>query len=167
MILTHERLKEYVYLDLNMGKFIRIKSNSNRSKVNIKPGYIHKTLKYEIITIDNKKYYGHVLVWLYVTGKLPDKGIDHINGDKSDNRFENLRLSNQSQNSANSRTPKNNTSGFKGVCWHKKAKKWAARIKVNRQEIYLGLFKTKEEAAEAYNKAALEHFGEFARLNEI
>ncbi len=71
------------------------------------------------------------------------------------------------ENSRSQKTRSNNTSGYKGVYWEKQLKKWRARIKVNYQGVHLGVFSDKEEAAKAYNAAALEYFGEFAKLNII
>ena len=84
--------------------------------------------------------------------------IDHINGDKLDNRRENLRSATQSQNSMNSRIK--NKTGYKGVT--KTNQKWGAQIKVNGQQIWLGTFNTPEEAHDAYREAAEQYFGEFA-----
>jgi hypothetical protein len=93
--------------------------------------------------------------------------VDHINGDGLDNRRENLRLATYNQNTLNSKIQSRNTSGYRGVSWRKCANKWIAKIVVNGKNLYLGLFTDKHQAAVAYNKAALEHYGEFARLNEI
>ncbi len=93
--------------------------------------------------------------------------IDHINGDTLDNRKKNLRIVNRSQNEWNRDKQKNNTSGFKGVSWNKRANKWFASIYKNSQQIYLGLFEDKEEAAKAYNQAATKYHGKFALLNKI
>lgn len=87
--------------------------------------------------------------------------VDHINGDPLDNRRENLRPASASQNIANGKMRKNNTSGFKGV--NRNGSGWSAKIKVNRKAIYLGTFRTPEEAGAAYEAAAKKHFGEFAR----
>ena len=95
---------------------------------------------------------------------------DHINGNKLDNRRENLRVCTHSLNKANRGKPKNNTSGFKGVFYqkdHRRKKPWTAHITVKRKSIALGYFSTKHEAALAYNKAAKELFGEFARPNVL
>jgi len=91
--------------------------------------------------------------------------IDHINGDKLDNRRENLRSATRSQNMMNSGKPKNNTSGHKGVSWHRN--KWEARIIINGKKKHLGCFEDKEEAAKAYKEAAEKYFGEFATNNVI
>lgn len=89
---------------------------------------------------------------------------DHINGARNDNRRENLRLCLHAENMRNSKIQINNKSGFKGVSYNKKAKKWKAYIG---RAIYLGFFSCKEDAARAYNEAALKRFGEFARLNPV
>lgn len=90
---------------------------------------------------------------------------DHINGDTLDNRKSNLRCATNSENLCNRRLQSNNTSGFRGVGWVKKDKRWRARLKVDGQEIVLGYFKTAEEAAKAYDEGARKVYGEFARLN--
>lgn len=89
---------------------------------------------------------------------------DHINGDRLDNRKANLRICNHSQNEANQGKLSNNTSGRKGVCWDKNRQKWLAQIQVNYKQINLGCFTDIEDAAHTYEKAAIEYFGEFARV---
>lgn len=90
---------------------------------------------------------------------------DHINGDGLDNRRANLRPATDSQNQANKKKPVDNTSGFKGVYFKRDANGWIAKIVVRGKFIYLGRFASAEDAARAYDAAALEHFGEFARIN--
>jgi hypothetical protein len=90
---------------------------------------------------------------------------DHINGDRLDNRKNNLRKATLSQNGMNKRRQSNNTSGFKGVYWHKGAKKWCCRIKIHGKTLYLGMYINIEDAAQVYDKNAIEIFGEFAKLN--
>ena len=89
---------------------------------------------------------------------------DHINGNKRDNRRQNLRACSQKENSRNT-APKKARSGVKGVSSTPHGK-WRARIMVDRREINLGRFVTIDEAKAAYDKAAIKHFGEFARLND-
>jgi hypothetical protein len=98
----------------------------------------------------------------------PGEIIDHINGDPSDNRKENLRIVTQSQNCKNLTTKRsNNSSGYKGVSWDSRKGKWMAKITVNYKAIYLGMYENKHDAAKAYNDAAEQYHGGFARLNTI
>ena len=90
--------------------------------------------------------------------------VDHINGDTLDNRRSNLRLANHQQNCVNSRSVRG-TSKYKGICWCKRESKWECKITVNGKRIFLGYHKDEIAGAKAYDKAAIEHFGEFARLN--
>jgi hypothetical protein len=91
--------------------------------------------------------------------------IDHINGDGLDNTKANLRLATPSQNAANSKIRRNSTTGFKGVWWDKKKKKYRASIWVDGKRFHLGYFHPKTKAAIAYDRAATHHFAQFARLN--
>lgn len=89
--------------------------------------------------------------------------VDHINGNKLDNRRSNLRICTTQENGWNSAIRSHNRSGFKGVMWEKRRRKWALYIKVDGKQKYLGLFDEPQRAHEAYCTAAHEHFGEFAR----
>ena len=89
--------------------------------------------------------------------------VDHINCDGLDNRRANLRFATPAQNSANSRRRWDNTSGYKGVYFHKQTGKWRARLRSAKKHYSLGLFDNLEDAARAYRVAAEQHFGEFAR----
>lgn len=89
--------------------------------------------------------------------------IDHINGNKLDNRKCNLRIVDYSKNAMNSKTPSNNTSGIKGVYWDKRSNKWEAAIQINMKKKSLGYFKNKEDAIKARKEAEKELFGEYAR----
>jgi hypothetical protein len=100
-----------------------------------------------------------------IMGAQLGQEVDHINGNTLDNRTENLRLCGHTQNMMNRKPQINNTSGFKGVVWHKRAQRWYARIQCLDREHHLGSFDHPESAARAYDAAARELFGEFARLN--
>ena len=91
--------------------------------------------------------------------------VDHINGNRLDNRRENLRLVTSSQNKMNRGPRKDCKSGIKGVSWHKQNSKWVARIKIDGKYKHLGQFETKEEAGVVYNKYAILSFKEYAWLN--
>jgi hypothetical protein len=114
---------------------------------------------YLYIGIGGVNYRAHRLTYAYVHGKCPaDMELDHRNGDKLDNRVENLRLVTRAQNCQNRNKFQSNTSGFKGVSFNKKAGKFRAYIHGK----HLGLFPTAESAAEAYNAAAIALHGDFA-----
>ncbi len=93
--------------------------------------------------------------------------VDHINGNPLDNRKANLRICSNSENLRNRKIARNNSSGFKGVHWRKDVRKWRSRIALDNKQKHLGYFDCPLQAAHAYNQAAIQHYGEFARLNEI
>ena len=116
-------------------------------------------LGYRKIGVDGRYYLAHRLIWRMVTGDGPGPmQIDHINLDRDDNRIANLRLATQSQNNHNSRARRQ---GLKGVSPHGKG--FLARIKVLGTELYLGQHPTEQEANDAYAKAALVAYGQYAR----
>lgn len=115
--------------------------------------------------IQGVKFQLHRLAWFYYYGELPGECIDHIDTNKQNNKIENLRLANKSQNGANRGVQKNNKSGFKGVFWVERSKRWVARIRKNKKVIYIGAFKNKLEAAEAYDGAIVALFGAYAKTN--
>jgi hypothetical protein len=102
-----------------------------------------------------------------ILGNLSGKEIDHINGNKLDNRRINLRFASKSENAMNVSKHSHNTSGFKGVSFHKRIQKFQTRIRINNQLINLGYFENAKRAAEIYNVAAIKYHKGFAKLNII
>lgn len=117
-------------------------------------GHIH-------LMVRRNRYYAHRLAWLYVTGEYPSDDIDHINGDKSDNRIVNLRPATRTENNYNRKTQKNNKTGVKGVYPHKD--RYRSQLVIDGKAVHLGVFQTIEEARKVYMEAAKKYHGEFAR----
>lgn len=118
---------------------------------------------YVRITVNKKKYYSHQLVFLMFNGYIP-KLIDHIDGDGTNNKIENLRESDKSKNAMNSKLRKNSTSGHRGVMKSKKPNSWSARVQVNKKIIYLGTFDDFELACLVADEARVLYYGEHARI---
>ena len=89
--------------------------------------------------------------------------VDHINGNRLDNRKSNLRICHKEKNPINCKKYKNNTSGCKGVSWSKRLNKWQVTININKRHIYLGLYSDLEEAITVRKEAEKKYFGEFTR----
>ena len=119
-------------------------------------------------SINGKKMY---LKMHHVVAGRPPHGyvVDHINGNRLDNRRCNLRFVTYQQNAFNAHKHQveNGTSRFKGVSYMKDKHKWRSRIMIGGREKHIGLYGTEEEAALAYNEAAKSYFGEYAKLNEV
>lgn len=111
----------------------------------------------------------HVRMHRVILGLSRGDGItvDHINGNRLDNRKANLRVSNNSANQANRGAPSNNTSGYKGVTYHKRKRKWMACLEHMNKTYFLGYYENPESAALAYNRKAIEVFGPSAKPNLV
>lgn len=120
---------------------------------------------YLIITLNtNERYLVHRIIWLLMTGKWPKNEIDHVDNNRINNRWENLREATRIENSRN--RPFETSSGVIGVSWHKQRNKWRARITVNRKEIHLGYFLNFNEAVKVRKDAENKYFGEFIFCEE-
>ncbi len=122
---------------------------------------------YRYIEIENKEFLAHRICWAIHYGEWPPFRLDHRNLIGSDNPIENLRAASSAQNMANRGIQKNNTSGAKGVHFHKKSGKWYASIKVQRTSHHLGSFSSKEDAIKTYDEACVKLHGDFARPNQL
>lgn len=120
--------------------------------------------QYRQIVICYRIYRAHRLAWLYVTGEWPNAEIDHRDLDGTNNRFANLRPATRGENGMNKGACRDNTSGFKGVSWHRKRALWQATIQVAGCRHHLGFFDTPEAAHAVYCEAAQRLHGEFARV---
>lgn len=159
--LTAEELRYRLDYNPETGVFIwKNPPPMRREKIGKEAGVVLEN-GYRQITVNRKGYQSARLAWLYFHGEWPTEDIDHINGNKTDNRISNLRQATRSQNNANKPKQKNNTSGYKGVCRGKSG--WEARIRVNKKPIFLGVFSMKEEAAYWYNYASEYYHKEFGR----
>jgi len=119
----------------------------------------HRTF-YAVRVNGNKKIHMH----RYILGTPKGMETDHIDGNGLNNQKKNLRICDHAENQRNKDKPKNNTSGFKGVSWCERNKKWLVRISLDRERIYLGHFKSKMKAYEAYCKGCIKYHGKFAKL---
>lgn len=154
--LTVALVKELLSYNPETGVFTWRVNRGGTARVGATAGTIGKK-GYRYIGVKNKCYLAHRLAWLYIYGCLPEKHIDHINREKSDNRIDNLREVSNSQNHWNLNTNSANTSGYTGVSWNKRAKKWHSYIHAQGKRKHLGLFNTPEEAHAAYVEAKAEH----------
>jgi len=148
--LTQEILQAEVIYHQDSGAFEWAKRGKGRYKA--LPGSVHKQTGYVYMSVLGKKYLAHRLAWLYAHGEWPTNKIDHKNGDKMDNRIDNLRNASDAINSQNQRKPMaRNKIGLLGVSMHGSG--FRAQIKVNYQRVGLGSFKSAELAHDAYVSA--------------
>lgn len=153
-MITQARLRELFFY--KQGKLLRkigVKGSSAFDEIGTK-----KPKGYMVAVVDRKMYRVHHLVWMYHHGHFVPE-LDHINRQRDDNRIENLRSCTHSQNLGNARA---RVHKYKGVTFCKATQKWRAQLNG-----HLGRFDTMEQAALAYNVAAINHFGEFANLNKV
>lgn len=157
-----ERLREVLRYDPEGGTFVWLA----RIAIRIVPGTLAGSPDgkgYLRASIDGRRYRLHQLAWAYMTGEWSAADIDHKDGDKLNNKWGNLRQATHSQNHANRKLSRVNTSGLKGVSWDRRRRKWIAQIGVQGSNIYLGSFASMHDAHSTYVAAAERYFGSFAR----
>lgn len=167
MLPTYEKVIELLMYDPESGAWFRkirhdVRKEWNTRYANKAAGSI-RTDGYLTIAINRKNYYAHRLAWIYMTGEWPMQQIDHIDLNKSNCKWSNLRSATNSQNHANIDIRTDNTSGFKGVYFQRRTRKWCADIIVRSKKLHLGSYTDPKDAGQAYMKAAKRYFGEFAR----
>lgn len=150
--LTADKLKQLLSYNPETGVFIWLVRPNKSILAGTVAGCVEKRIGYCTIGIEGKVYKAHRLAWLHVYGDWPDGLIDHINGQKSDNRIANLRVVSASGNSQNVRKPnRRNKSGFMGVIFFQN--KWRATMSYKGKTKWLGDYNTPEEAHQVYLEA--------------
>jgi HNH endonuclease len=157
-MLTRKKLFEALDYESSSGLFTWRRSGSG-----ITVGKIAGTITngYRVIVLFGKPHRAAKLVWLAETGKYPEHEVDHKNRKRDDNRWSNLRAATRTQQMQNCGVYKNSISGIRGVRLHRTGK-WEARIRVDKELIYLGVFASKKEAIAVRHEAAERYQGEFA-----
>ena len=161
-MLTKELLHEY--FDYQDGKLLWSKMSGTRSDLVGKEAGSINEQNYRRIKIGNKLYMAHRVVFMYHHGYMPPE-VDHIDCDRQNNRIENLRAVSKKENCWNRKMPTSNTSGIKGVCWHKSSNRWYVQLQVNKKMKYLGIYEDIELAELVAIEARSKYHGEFARNN--
>ena len=152
---TLETLKEHIEYNPATGIIYRKMANGRLKESGTKDanGYVQ-------LSVDGFRTYAHRLIWFYTHGYWPGCEIDHVNRVHDDNRLANLRLANNSQQKANEGLRSTNTSGYKGVSWCSRKKKWQATITFQGRREHLGYSDIAEDMHAVYCKRAAELFGE-------
>ena len=162
LLITQELLKERLHYDKDTGIFtwldIKVNGNSARNK---RAGSIDRAGYVKIGFSVNSKFYlfqAHRLAWLYEYGEFPSENLDHLNHNKADNSIINLRIATHRENLRNQSMSSNNTTGYTGVSFNKRADKYEAYVTVSYKMTHLGYFKNIEDAAKAAQEARA-HYG--------
>lgn len=155
-ILTQEYLKSILHYNPETGIFIRLFAKKRTDLLNKEAGCIQNH-GYRAILINGRSYLSHRLAWLYMKGEWPQAELDHINHNRTDNRWNNLRQITQQHNKKNQTMNGNNKSGITGVSWYKQTNKWRAQIRHNGKKINLGYFNSIDDAAKARQTANVKY----------
>ena len=167
MQISSGMLKALLHYDPDSGIFIWLvdRGKGSKARIGMEAGRTrnYKGRPYITIYLYGRHHFAHRLAYLYMTDTWPPTSLDHKDNDGTNNKWTNIRLADLSQNGANAKRYSTNTSGRKGVTWHKQIGRWQAQIKKDGRTFYLGLFDCLDAAHGAYLAKAKELFGEFAR----
>jgi hypothetical protein len=157
-------LRETLSYNPETGVFTWLKWRGAHAKAGSEAGATdskgHRQIRFKM-----RLYLAHRLAWVMTHGRWPDREIDHINRNRSDNRLSNLRECSHRENSANRSMYKNNKSGVLGVCYYPKYQKWVAYIRADGRHKSLGYFDSLEDAEKARKDAEATFYGKFAPSN--
>lgn len=160
--LTQARLNELLHYEPDSGVFTWLQLPVATARCIVGEAAGTMSHGYCRISIDGRPYQAHRLAFLWMTGLFPQLDVDHINRDRSDNRWSNLREASKPQNQANSGLNPYNTSGHKGVCWHRQSARWQAFWREGGKEINRR-FQELADAIACRQEAMKRIYGEFAR----
>ena len=153
-------IKDECFRKLNYDKETGIFTWKHDGTRGVKAGHVagsKMTSGYIMLSVKGKRLLAHRVAWLFIHGEFPFGNIDHINRNKSDNRASNLRPATYEQNAQNRQKNSKNTSGFKGVTWHKRDERWQAAITIKGKVVHLGYYKELEDASKAYIEASKKY----------
>jgi hypothetical protein len=159
--LAHQRIRELFDYNQRTGQLIRKVNCRGASKGVV--GCKNPSDGYLGVRIDKEYYQVHRVIWFWMTGNWPKCQLDHKNGARADNRWNNLREATNGQNSLNQGLRKDNTSGAKGITFDKNRNKYRVRISISGVSYMIGRYDTLEEAKEWRKLAEEEFYGEFAK----
>lgn len=171
-LLTQDLLRELLHYTPDTGVFVwKAKPINTRINVGDEAGGIDARMGYIRIRVNGARYLAHRLAWLYTHGEFPADQIDHINGNRQDNRLANLRRATRTENNRNRALRRDNSSGFAGVSFDNQSKKWRAQCSLQGRRMRIGEYSTPEEASAAYEQFIATHWGDFKphivrKLNE-
>jgi hypothetical protein len=166
-MVEQSKLHELFLYDKETGNLYNKFTRNSRALKGAKAGYLvsykgnknnQSPLQYRYVRIDRKSYRMHRLIWIYVYGYIPENmDIDHVNGNGTDNRLENLRLVSRQENAKNRKITQNIKQGVFGVSFYEPLNKWRAMIKNNGKLEHIGYFEDKEEAIQARKNKEKEY----------
>lgn len=159
--LTRELLHELLHYNPDTGVFFWKVKRRPHFNPGDEAGGIDVRMGYVRIRINGTKYLAHRLVWLYVYGYFPADQVDHINGNRQDNRLVNLREATRTENARNRARRRDNSSGFTGVSFDNKSKKWQVQCSLHGRRTRIGGFTTPQEASKVYEQFIATHWGDF------
>lgn len=151
MVLNFKKINRLLAYNPFTGDLSR-KTTTSQFKSGDKAGWIN-AIGYRCLSIERKTYLAHRVAWLLSTRSWPKDQIDHINHNRADNRWCNLREATRRENQRNVSLASSNTSGYTGVFWSKQRKRWQARITIDDKQIHLGFYLSKDDAISARVRA--------------